>query len=246
MKSILVGSFLFLFAISFATAQEKPSNEMEAFYQNAMSQINVRHMNWIKSIAKEANEKNLSIDEIKKKAADYTTSQDLSESSQEFLIGLVGKLVQGDQKSKIAQLQSALNSLKNQKNKLINTIAELEDKRKPVTKVHLDSVRLLSVQSREFVAKINSNTSEPAKVASRNNTVRMAKTETINQQVTQTAIDGQVFQLKKDLDSMSETGESMSLRLQMYMDRYSKYMSTISNIFKKFSETSNAIIQNLK
>ena len=90
MKSILVGSFLFLFAISFATAQEKPSNEMEAFYQNAMSQINVRHMNWIKSIAKEANEKNLSIDEIKKKAADYTTSQDLSESSQEFLIGLVG------------------------------------------------------------------------------------------------------------------------------------------------------------
>ena len=92
MKSILVGSFLFLFAISFATAQEKPSNEMEAFYQNAMSQINVRHMNWIKSIAKEANEKNLSIDEIKKKAADYTTSQDLSESSQEFLIGLVGKL----------------------------------------------------------------------------------------------------------------------------------------------------------
>ena len=238
MKSILVGSFLFLFAISFATAQEKPSNEMEAFYQNAMSQINVRHMNWIKSIAKEANEKNLSIDEIKKKAADYTTSQDLSESSQEFLIGLVGKLVQGDQKSKIAQLQSALNTLKNQKNKLINTIAELE--------VHLDSVRLLSVQSREFVAKINSNTSEPAKVASRNNTVRMAKTETINQQVTQTAIDGQVFQLKKDLDSMSETGESMSLRLQMYMDRYSKYMSTISNIFKKFSETSNAIIQNLK
>ena len=49
-----------------------------------------------------------------------------------------------------------------------------------------------------------------------------------------------------DLDSMSELGEMESLRLQMAMDRYSKMMSTLSNIMKKVSETSDAITQNIK
>ncbi|MEO5946286.1 MAG: hypothetical protein ABIP79_05680 [Chitinophagaceae bacterium] len=245
MKPILVSSLLFLFAISSAVAQEKSSIEMETFYQNVMSKMNVRHVGWVKSIAKEANEKKLSIDDIRNKAAAYTSTQNLSEPAMEFLIGLAGKLAQGGQKNQISQLQSSLNTLKDQKKKLINTIAQLEDKLKPVTKVQLDSVRLLSVQSREFVAKINSNTSEPAKVVSRDK-IRVAKTESVNQQVTQRAIDGQVFELKNDIDSLSETGEMISLRLQMYMDRHTKFMTTITNIFKKFSDTSSALIQNLK
>ena len=52
--------------------------------------------------------------------------------------------------------------------------------------------------------------------------------------------------LKNDLDSMSELGEMESLRLQMVMDRLSKMMSTLSNILKKISDTTQAITQNLK
>jgi hypothetical protein len=37
-----------------------------------------------------------------------------------------------------------------------------------------------------------------------------------------------------------------SLRLQMAMDRYSKMMSTLSNLMKKMSETSESITANLK
>lgn len=48
------------------------------------------------------------------------------------------------------------------------------------------------------------------------------------------------------LDSLSELGEMESLRIQMYMDRYSKLMTTLSNIMKKMSETSQSIIQNMK
>lgn len=47
-------------------------------------------------------------------------------------------------------------------------------------------------------------------------------------------------------DSMSEMGEAESLRLQMAMDRHSKFMSTLSNLLKKMSETSSGIVQNLK
>ena len=183
MKSILVGSFLFLFAISFATAQEKPSNEMEAFYQNAMSQINVRHVNWIKNIAKEANEKNLTIDEIGSKAAVYTSSQGFSKNEMEFLIGLAATLTKGDQKKQIAQLQSALDSLKKQKGKIMDAIAGLEDKRKPVTAVLLDSVRHISEKSKLLLTQINSNKSEHVKVVNRD-TIKVIKTKSLNKQVT--------------------------------------------------------------
>jgi hypothetical protein len=52
--------------------------------------------------------------------------------------------------------------------------------------------------------------------------------------------------LKNRLDSMSEMGEMLSLRLQMAMDRRSKLMETLSNIMKKISSTESAIVQNLK
>jgi hypothetical protein len=52
--------------------------------------------------------------------------------------------------------------------------------------------------------------------------------------------------LKDSLDSLSELGETESLRLQMAMDRMSKFMTALSNLEKKLSDTSNAIIANLK
>ena len=52
--------------------------------------------------------------------------------------------------------------------------------------------------------------------------------------------------VKNKLDSLSEMGETESLRLQMAMDRVSKFMSTLSNLLKKESETSATIIQNIK
>ncbi len=52
--------------------------------------------------------------------------------------------------------------------------------------------------------------------------------------------------IKNDLDSMSEMGETESLRLQLAMDRLSKMMSTLSNILKKMSDTDSSIVQNIK
>ena len=65
-------------------------------------------------------------------------------------------------------------------------------------------------------------------------------------QPTKADLDAQIDQMKNDLDSMSELGEMESLRLQMAMDRMSKMMSTLSNLLKKISETSQAITQNIK
>jgi hypothetical protein len=59
-------------------------------------------------------------------------------------------------------------------------------------------------------------------------------------------LDAGLAKPKVDLDSMSEMGETESLRLQMAMDRLSKVMSTLSNLLKKVSDTASTITQNLK
>jgi hypothetical protein len=51
--------------------------------------------------------------------------------------------------------------------------------------------------------------------------------------------------LKDRLDSMNEMSEMTSLRLQMMMDRRSKFISTLSNIMKKISQTQDTLVQNL-
>jgi hypothetical protein len=48
------------------------------------------------------------------------------------------------------------------------------------------------------------------------------------------------------LDSMNEMSEMTSMRLQMAMDRRSKFVEALSNIMKKIDSTSETIIQNLK
>ena len=52
--------------------------------------------------------------------------------------------------------------------------------------------------------------------------------------------------LANNLDSMSEMSEMTSLRLQMTMDRRSKFISTLSQMMKKISTTQDMLVQNLK
>lgn len=56
-----------------------------------------------------------------------------------------------------------------------------------------------------------------------------------------------VFSLmKQTFDSMSEIVETESLRIQMAMDRLSKFMTTLSNLEKKVSDTDQTVVQNIK
>lgn len=57
---------------------------------------------------------------------------------------------------------------------------------------------------------------------------------------------GMEGKLKGALDTMSDLSEEQSLRLQQAMDRRSKLLSTLSNLMKKQSTTSDSILANLK
>jgi hypothetical protein len=55
-----------------------------------------------------------------------------------------------------------------------------------------------------------------------------------------------IHNLADKLDAMNEMSETTSLRLQMLMDRRSRFISTLSNIMKKISDTQGTLVQNLK
>lgn len=50
----------------------------------------------------------------------------------------------------------------------------------------------------------------------------------------------------KQKDAVSEMSDEESLRLQMAMDRQSKFLATLSNVEKKMVQTQDSIVQNLK
>jgi len=52
--------------------------------------------------------------------------------------------------------------------------------------------------------------------------------------------------IKGNLDGMNEMSEATSLRLQMTMDRRSKFIETLSNIMKKIGTTQETLVQNIK
>ncbi|MEN8118575.1 MAG: hypothetical protein ABFS16_16450 [Bacteroidota bacterium] len=53
-------------------------------------------------------------------------------------------------------------------------------------------------------------------------------------------------ELESKLNNMNEMSEMTSLRLQMTMDRRSKFISTLSQIMKKISSTQDSLVQNIK
>lgn len=59
-------------------------------------------------------------------------------------------------------------------------------------------------------------------------------------------LNDEIERIKKELDKMGDLDKSQSLKLQMYMERVSKMITTLSNMQKKMSAVSGSIIQNMK
>ena len=52
--------------------------------------------------------------------------------------------------------------------------------------------------------------------------------------------------IQSNVDGLNELSEMTSLRLQMTMDRRSKFISTLSQMMKKISTTQDTLVQNIK
>lgn len=233
----LLGSLLFL---SFSgTTQSIPSPEAEAFYKKAMSEINPKHVRWIKTNAAEVNEKKLSEEDVMNRSKAYGVLGSMNDQDIAAIAFLVmmqaSKSAQEDLKAIMAKVK-AINNAKDQQRKNLAEIQKIQaaaaNKEAGETIGGLPSAfdkELRRADSLKRFTGIKFN-------ARQNYTLPKTKGE----------LDQLADQIKNDLDSMSEMGEMDSLRLQSYMDRQTKILTTLSNILKKISKTAEEIIQNLK
>jgi hypothetical protein len=67
-----------------------------------------------------------------------------------------------------------------------------------------------------------------------------------NSDVSVSSLKSLLDEIKGRLDGLNELSEMTSLRLQMTMDRRSKFISTLSQMMKKTSTTQDILVQNIK
>ncbi len=240
-------SIIVVFACSssevFAQRQIQFPDSTEAVFNKAMKDINPKYSAWVRSVAPQVNEKNMSEADVKQ----MTTTQwsvlgSMNGQDIEAIAFLVlmqaAKSAQEDLKS----IMAGVKAINDQKSKLRGALTTLNDKNQKITTIRLDSIKRISMQT-QVIQKQNNPERITTTTSNNNNTIRPVRTPVM---ATQPEIDATVDKAKSDLDSMSEMGEMESLRLQMAMDRMSKMMSTLSNLLKKISETAQSITQNLK
>jgi hypothetical protein len=67
-----------------------------------------------------------------------------------------------------------------------------------------------------------------------------------NSDVAMSILKSLLDEIKDQLDGLNELSETTSLRLQMTMDRRSKFISALSQMMKKTSTTQDILVQNIK
>ena len=243
MKIYFAPSFLSLFFItSIASAQRSDTTGSVALFQNFMLQINPKHVSWVKSSAKTVNEKKLEEQAIRNMSSQYAVLGSLSNSDIEALAFLVMMQSAKDAQEDIKGIMNEVKEINKKKQALRQATETMKTKDVNISPVQLDSFRLL-VKSNQSLQRINTTNAKTL----RTDSARTIKTTPVtNRKVTKAELNDLLAKTKSELDSMSEMGEMESLRLQMTMDRMSKMMSTVSNLLKKISDTSNTIVQNLK
>jgi len=213
--------------------------DAESFYTKAMSSINARHITWIKRTATTANNQKIDEAGIRKLAAGYATQNNFNEMDIEALVSLIMMQAAKDQEQDLKNTMAELKKKNEEKQKLREAQALMEKNKNEMSRQKLDSFKQITN------LKVNTVTTTPT---TRVQTIQPSpKVNTqANTQVSATEIKQVQDSLKSKLDSMNEMSEMTSLRLQMMMDRRSKFISTLSNIMKKISDTQSAIIQNMK
>jgi hypothetical protein len=208
----------------------------ETFFNTVMGGINTKHVQWIKSTARQVNEKKMTDEQVKIEATNWAVLGNINEADIEALCFLVlmqaAKSAQGDLKA-IMDGVKALNNAKAKQREVLGELQKLTSKaanRKKSDPVWAPADLEIKKKALDSLFKAAHFTPTHARLIPG----------------TKGGLDEMVEKMKADLDSMSEMGEMESLRLQMAMDRMSKMMSTLSNLLKKISDTANQITQNLK
>lgn len=226
-------------------AQEKIPENATAFYNKAVTEINPKHYSWIKQTAVNVNKNNSDEAAITTQAKNYGSVLGLGEQD---IMALAFLVMMEASKSAQEDLKAIMNEVKNvnkekekfrslsiQANKYSGENAGLK-----MPKTTLDSFRLLIKASNNKQMTM----SQPRSIQT--NQIQKTNTNSTRQLASAEELKSLQAELKNKLDSLDEMSESGSLSMQLFMERSSRFNSTLSNIMKKIADTKGSIISNLK
>ena len=231
-------SFAFLFLSHFVQSQQQVPADADAFYKKAMTSINAKHIKWIKQTA---TSNRLSMDEagIRKLVSGYAGQNNLNNMDIEALVALVMMQVAKDNERDLKDAMEQVKKTNEEKQKMREAQEAMEKNKNAMSTQTLDSFRSL--------VRSGVNATQKTQTARLQTTPNVTK---VNTTVTAKASVTDIKKVQDDMqakqESLNELSEQRSLKMQMYMDRRSKTMETLSNIMKKISETQDSIIQNMK
>ena len=228
-------------------AQETVSADAENFFQKAMTEINPKHVTWIKRTAMSINSQNLDENAIRNLAKRYGSGFNFGNMDIEAMVMFIMMQATKSAEEDLKSMMAEMNAHNAEKKKIRDAQRYLDESRNRLTQQSLDSFKLLARPKGNTMTAVRQTTIKTAEPVKRttNDSIKRINTVAVAK-VSDSDVNSVKEQLRTKLDSMNEMSEMTSLRLQMMMDRRSKFISTLSNIMKKISDTQNTIIQNMK
>jgi len=198
-----------------------------------MSEINPSHVRSIKAFGLKMHIRNFPDSAAKKMATDYVRIMKMNNGDIEaitfFILMEASKSAQEDLKA----IMAGVKSINEQKKEQRELLAKMQQQ-KAMSSAQLDSFKLSRSKTIAIQKKQNLDT------------VRLVRSVASKKSPTKAEINAMIEQMKTDLNSLNEMSELDQIRLQMYMDRRSKMMETLSNLMKKINDTKEDIIKNMK
>lgn len=226
---------IFLCSCLSVTAQVCVPEQAEIFWSKAMNEINPNHTRWIRSVAADIRSGKTTVEEVQGLATTYAQLGKLGDADITALAFLVMMEAAKSAREDLKAIMEGIKAMNKQKQALreaLDYLKKIKSEKKLISRATYDSLK--KVLAYDSLKNIAPAAMQPVKQVARSLPVTAAEfTELIDA-------------YRDKLDSLNEISEMQSLRLQMIMDRLSKLMSTISNLFKKIGDTQSQVISNLK
>lgn len=226
MKSNIVGLLLCLFLHPFLVAGQRTYTKgANVLFINAMSQINTRHVNWIKSSAGTEGGSITALSGAISLAQRYGAKNKMGNKEIETLAFLL--LVQSvkNAEENVKAFRVKINERLELKNKLQDAINMLNKNNPVVTRAQFDSLKLL-LKKRDEKQRVNAGSATGP--------------------VTKPERDELVNKLQDEKDSISEMGQQDMLLLQQAMDKKNELERMISECMKAYADVAGDAVQALK
>ena len=198
--------------------------QIEENFNQSMKLVKPSHAGWIRSTGQKVQSGKLEVANLRAEVSNYAVLGNLNNADIEALSFLVLMQAAKSAQEDLKQIMENIKSINQAKARQREALKSLSGNRIKYN-TQLDSLKR--------VAGITKANARP---------VPAVALKTLSKE----ELDDASSEIKKEMDTQSDMAEELSIRLQMHMDRLTKAYSMISNMLKKFGDTTGQITENLK